>query len=85
MDVGGVRRKPKDYLEGYIKQDGETVCKKVFGTYMGYIDFDGQRFWDARHMDNYKIEDLPLDQSLTSDSRNRPDIINLGLSHVEVA
>ena len=52
---------------------------------MGYIDFDGQRFWDARHMDNYKIEDLPLDQSLTSDSRNRPDIINLGLSNVEVA
>jgi hypothetical protein len=55
----------------------------VFGNYMGYLDFDGERYWDARHMDNYEVNDLPLRESLTSDSRNRPDIVELSKENVE--
>jgi hypothetical protein len=25
---------------------------------MGYADFDGQRYFDLREMDNYELEDL---------------------------
>ena len=41
---------------------------------MGYIDFDGERYWDARHMDNYEVIDKPIEECLESDSRARPDI-----------
>jgi hypothetical protein len=53
IEIGSVRRKPRDYLQGYIEQYGEKVCEKIEGTYMGYVDFDGERYFDVREMDNY--------------------------------
>ena len=42
-------KKGRDYVAGWIKKDGKTVSE-LSGTYMGYIEFDGQRYWDIRKM-----------------------------------
>ena len=77
MDIGNVRRKPKDYFKGYIKKDGEAVSH-CYGNYMGYCDFDTERYFDVRQMDNYPITDLELDSKapycLQSDARHRIDL-----------
>lgn len=43
--VGKEKKKPTDYLSGDIKINGKVVSK-VYGTYLGYIEFDGVRYWD---------------------------------------
>ena len=54
MNVGQVSRKPKDYMTGRIEQFNEAtgkwdvVCSQIKGTYMGYMDFDGERLFDIR-------------------------------------
>jgi hypothetical protein len=40
---------------------------------MGYIEFDGVRYWDIRKCPNFKLIDYDLDQVLKSDWRNRED------------
>ena len=76
---------PKDYFSGYIEQNGVVVCDKIFGSYMGFADCDGQRYFDVRYMDNYELQDLPKAEALSSDSRNRTDICQLQLGNVEQA
>ena len=73
---GGIRKKPKDYFEGEIKKDG-IVVSKIYGSFMGYIDFDGERFWDGRRMQNFEIQPLneKYNHSLESDSRKRIDSV----------
>lgn len=36
-----------------MTQNGKLICR-IKGNYMGYVDFDGVRYWDAR-------ECLPID------------------------
>jgi len=66
-----------------------TLVNKVYGNYMGYMDFDQVRYFDVRKMDNYPLEDLPRDSKdpicLTSDSRNRADLTELDAGRVEQA
>ena len=54
---------------------------------MGYADFDGKRYFDLREMDNYELEDLPTDSKdpimLTSEARNRIDLVELMKGNVE--
>ena len=54
---------------------------------MGYVDFDGVRFWDGRRMQNFEI--LPVDprnqMTLTSDSRKRIDSVALKAGDVDTA
>ena len=57
---GGVKNNPKDYLKGEILRNGESVSK-IFGSYMGYVEIDGERYWDVRGQVNY----LPVDLSKT--------------------
>jgi len=65
----------QDYIEGYIEKDGEKVSE-IYGTYCGYLDFDDERYWDAR--DTLKFEVKHNDSAmLPSDSRNRIDLISL--------
>jgi len=35
-------------------KDGRVVSK-MFGNQMGYIDFDGMRYWDVRDQTNYRV------------------------------
>ena len=83
---GSVKKKPKDYFEGEIKQHGKVVSK-LYGSFMGYVDFDGVRFWDGRRMQNFEI--LPFDDkhtyNLVSDSRKRIDSVALKAGDVDDA
>ena len=87
MDIGGVKKKPRDYFKGTIAKDGEVICSSIYGTYMGYFDVDNKRYFDSREMDNYSIIDVPLDHpiSLPSDSRRRPDLDELLQGNLEIA
>jgi len=40
---------------------------------MGYIEFDGIRYWDIRRMLNFDLIEPPLEKVLHSDWRNRSD------------
>ena len=73
--IGGAGKKyPKDYFNGEIKC-GEQVVSKIFGSYMGYIEFDGLRYWDERRSTTYEIVGTELSEALPSDWRNRLDTI----------
>lgn len=43
--LGKIKKKPTDYFDGNIVKDGK-VCSKIYGTYLGFIDFDGIRYWE---------------------------------------
>ena len=69
-------KKGRDYFKGEIKKDG-VVVSRLSGTYMGYIEFDGERWWDIRAMQNFSILEPPLEKVLPSDWRNRSDTRSL--------
>ena len=54
LKFGGVKKKAKDYFSGVIKQAALNAPERwvelssFTGTYLGYIEFDGQRYWDVR-------------------------------------
>lgn len=53
------------------------MVSKIYGNEMGYIDFDGKRYWDVRDQTNHWItgSDMGKLSTLGSDYRNRIDII----------
>ena len=65
-------RKGRDYVSGWIKKDGVKVSE-LTGTYMGWIAFDGKRYWDIRRMNNFGLIEPPKEKVLFSDWRNRTD------------
>lgn len=89
LDIGEVYKKPKDLFTGRIEQNGQVVCENINGNYMGYAEFDGERFLDVRDQPIYKLEPLPLDNKsplcLESESRKRPDLMSLDLDEIEEA
>lgn len=81
-----MKKKPSDYFESIIIQGEKAVCK-AYGTYCGYIEFDGERYWDGRDMQPLHIElkkNIPL---LPSDWSHRIDIIEFlkDPEHLETA
>ncbi|CAK70450.1 unnamed protein product (macronuclear) [Paramecium tetraurelia] len=72
VQLGKVKNKPTDYFEGEIKQ-GKTVLSKLFGSYMGFADFDGIRYWDARVIKPFAMQILK--SNLDSDHTKRTDRI----------
>ena len=48
------------------------VCE-ITGTYVGYIDFAGERYWDYREKDLMNFPCIPGETCPPSDSRNRLD------------
>ena len=55
-------------------QKGKKVST-AYGTYMGFLDFDGVRYWDGRYMQGIKIN--LAENPLESDFRNRDDLRTL--------
>ena len=51
---GKVKKKPTDYFESAIYKGGKSVCK-FDGTYCGYINFDGVRYWDGRYLKSFRV------------------------------
>ena len=85
LNIGDEKKRPRDYFSGHIEQHGMVVCESIKGTYMGYADFDDERFMDIREQENYKIRDLPLEQCLESEARKRSDLRELFAGNNELA
>jgi len=49
LTIGKVKKKPTDYVEGEIKKAGK-LSGKLYGSYMGFIEWDSNRYWDAREV-----------------------------------
>ena len=62
------------------------MLSEIKGNYMGYLDFDGVRYWDVRERDKwyFKLDDFEH-RCLPSDARRRPDVIALAIKGVEEA
>jgi hypothetical protein len=45
--------KSTDFFKGKIKQDDEVVSK-IYGSYMGFCEFDDVRYWDYRYVIPFK-------------------------------
>ena len=72
-----------DYLTGSItNSSGETLCQ-LSGNYMGYINFDSDRYFDVREMEICQVN--ADTHALESDSRKRIDSISLLEGNVEQA
>ena len=52
--MGTIKKKAQDYFTGAIFVNGNKVCD-IKGNYMGFIDFDGVRFWDVRDFKEYQV------------------------------
>ena len=89
LDIGEVYKKPKDLFTGRIEQHGETVCHNINGNYMGYADFDGERYLDIRDQPVYKLTPLKTDSHsplcLDSEARKRPDLMSLDINEIDEA
>lgn len=46
--------RPTDYFEGHIMEKDKKISK-FYGTYCGFLDFDGVRYWDGRYIQGFKI------------------------------
>lgn len=85
FSYGNVKRKTQDFFQGEIKQNGQKVST-IYGNYMGFIDFDGVRYWDLRDSDDYMYFPVPFNKrSLESDSTKRSDSVTLATGDVERA
>jgi hypothetical protein len=71
-EIGIDKKRPMDYFAGEITQNGRVVSR-LLGNQMGYIDFDGVRYWDVRDQVNYQIKGVELEKSIGSDCRFRID------------
>ena len=75
-----------------MRRDG-SVASEIFGSYMGYVEFDGVRFWDIRQQVNYLPVDISKKEKTTkdgvfplvlpSDSTYRLDSLTLEAGNVE--
>eukprot|EP00292_Cryptomonas_paramecium_P006006 CAMPEP_0113693420 /NCGR_PEP_ID=MMETSP0038_2-20120614/19653_1 /TAXON_ID=2898 /ORGANISM="Cryptomonas paramecium" /LENGTH=391 /DNA_ID=CAMNT_0000615487 /DNA_START=59 /DNA_END=1230 /DNA_ORIENTATION=+ /assembly_acc=CAM_ASM_000170 len=71
----GGRSMPSDYFEGTIERTdaagGEpVVVSTVTGSWVGFVDFDKERYWDVRSSTAMRMWAAPA--PLLSDSRARP-------------
>jgi hypothetical protein len=82
ITIGSVRKKPTDYVEGVIVQNKTKLVSKLYGSYLGYFEFDGVRYWDIR--DNFYYP-LMVKKMLPSDSDMRPDLVLLRDERVDEA
>ena len=82
ITLGKVKGKPSDFLQGIIYDAQGNQLSKLEGTYLGYLEFDKIRYWDARHVRPYTIR---YQQVLLSDSETRKDIIVLRSGNVDQA
>lgn len=85
-EPGKYRMKTQDYVCGQINVAGKKVSE-IYANYMGFADFDKQRYWDIREMDQVWFPIVQLDQSKTlmSDSKKRLDSITLRTGDVAAA
>lgn len=69
-------KKIQDYITGKIYQYGQEIYS-IYGNYNGFLEFNGERYWDIRETKAFDILPSPMSTTLPSDSRFRIDIISL--------
>jgi len=79
---GSVKKKPSDYIEGDILVDGK-IKSHVYGTCLGFIEIDQQRYFDYRFCHPFPMYDE--NSPLHSDFKYRPDYLHLKQGYVEKA
>ena len=84
VDFGSYFMKKQDYVWGEIHRDGEKVSE-ITGNYVGWLNFDDERFWDFREKDKVYFPIEPSPYHLDSDARNRTDGIYLVTRPIEEA
>jgi len=87
VDYGAYTFRKQDYVYGELFKDGQRVSE-IVGNYMGYLDFDGVRYWDYR--EKHKIYfpcdyEAPENETLPSQSTKRTDGIFLDTKTIEEA
>ena len=70
-------------MTGTIQLDGKVVTK-IYGSYLGFMEFDGIRYWDARDAKMFSVNKA-VDDQLPSDSMHRPDLLILMKGDIETA
>ena len=80
--MGNIYGKTSDWFEGTICK-GEEEVSKFTGSYLEYIEFDGERCWDIRK--NIDIEEYPIVPQIKSSSIYREDSKFLYQSKLEEA
>jgi len=82
IHFGKVKGKPSDYFDGVVTVNNEPVSK-IFGSYLGFIDVDGKRYFDYRYVQPFecKKEASPLE----SDYLYRADRILLSSGYYDEA
>ncbi len=70
LKLDSVKKKPSDFFSGEIKQKNVALCK-IVGSYLSYIEFNGNRYWDIR--ENIPIKMQEIDKHLKSSSYYRED------------
>ena len=73
LKFGAKKSKPSDYFTGEVTEHGLHVCS-VSGTYLGYMDFDQDRYWDSRYFEPFPLRFKAV---LPSDSEFRDDLVKL--------
>ena len=80
LQCGG--KKPSDSVSGVITDSQGKQLSVLTGSFLGYMEFDGVRYWDYRYVDPYKVN---FDIALPSDSEARMDLILLREGNIEEA
>ena len=50
--MGNIKKKTQDNFTGEILQFGQKIVD-IRGNYMGYMDFNGVRYFDVRELEHY--------------------------------
>lgn len=67
-------KKIQDYIKGAIWQFGQEIYV-IEGNYNGFLDFNGERYWDIRETKIFEVIPSSASSTLPSDSRCRMDLI----------
>jgi len=82
LAFGGVKKKPTDYIDAQILVDNKPVCS-IKGTYLGWVEFDGQRYFDYREM--VPFEAKAAKSPIPSDCHYRNDMALLAIGQYDEA
>jgi len=82
LSFGNVKKKPTDYFECQVLVDNKPVST-IRGTYLGWIEIDGQRYFDYREM--VPFEAKAAKSPIPSDCHYRNDMALLGIGQYDEA
>ena len=70
LHVGKVKKHPQDFFSGDISVKNQKVSQ-IYGSYLGFIEFDAVRYWDFRELKPHTM--IIPDLAMKSDPQYRED------------